>query len=104
MGPPWLPAATVTGTFALTTLQMAVCRGSTVGEPQAAAELPEAVRLRFATSITPAFAVTQSSPQMSWATVPDPPELNTRTEWILAPGATPTTPMALSLAPIVPAT
>jgi hypothetical protein len=51
-----------------------------------------------------AFAVTQSIPQMIQDQEPVAAAPRTFTDQIRAPGATPTTPSALSIAPIVPAT
>src|SRR4249919_1210848 len=62
------------------------------------------LRLRFATSIVDAWAVTQSIPAMICEVVPVPLLPRTRTDHRRAPGATPTTPIPLSMAPIVPAT
>jgi hypothetical protein len=58
----------------------------------------------FATSMVALLPVTQSTPQMIDDRVPLPWLLRTRTAHSRAPGATPTTPFASSLAAIVPAT
>ena len=58
----------------------------------------------LATSMVLAWAVTQSMPAMICELYPLPEELSTLTAQMRAPGATPTTPMPLSSAPMVPAT
>src|ERR671920_621858 len=57
-------------------------------------------RLMFATALAPRFEVTQLMPLMIQLHCPLPWQLRTRTAWIAAPGATPTTPLASSLAAI----
>jgi hypothetical protein len=61
-------------------------------------------RLMLATSILPALGVTQSTPQMTLDQEPAPEASSTRTAQSRAPGATPTTPVALSRAAAMPAT
>ena len=58
----------------------------------------------LATSILAALRVTQSTPQMRLDQEPEPEALSTRTAQSRAPGATPTTPVALSRAAAMPAT
>ena len=50
------------------------------------------------------WAVIQSRPQTYHETSPSPAELRIRTAHRRTPGATPTTPVPLSIAPTVPAT
>jgi hypothetical protein len=78
--PPWLPAATTSGTPASTTLQIASRRAVTWAVPHAAVDEPEAVRLMLATSMTPAFSATHSSPQISSLSHPLPELSSTLTE------------------------
>src|SRR5919108_3696789 len=61
-------------------------------------------RLMFATSMVLALAVTQSMPQTICEVAPEPAEFSTLTAHRRAPGATPTTPLASSLAAAIPAT
>ncbi len=61
-------------------------------------------RLMLATSIVSALAVTQSTASIMQERLPLPFSFNTLTAQSRAPGATPTTPMSLSMAAAVPAT
>lgn len=61
------------------------------------------VRLRLATRIPPC-AATASNAQTSCDWLPPPAELSIRAAKIPTPGATPTTPSVLLIAPTVPAT
>ena len=61
-------------------------------------------KLMLATSIVSALAVTQSTPAMTSDMQPLPLGLRTLTAQMRAPGTSPTTPMSLSRAAIVPET
>jgi hypothetical protein len=100
---PAFPAETTYVTPALTELQIAW--RSALDAHEVPAE-PPPLRLMLTTVIplAAAFAVTQSIPQMIQPQDPLAPAPRTFTDQIRAPGATPTTPSPLSIAPMVPAT
>src|SRR6266536_300557 len=97
------PAATAYVTPAATERQIASCSGSPVKQPDRLGLEPLPPRLMLATSILPALRVTQSTPQMTFDHEPAPEASSTRTAHSPAPGATPTTPVALSRAAAMPA-
>src|SRR3954470_11286260 len=99
---PLFPAAATGVTPAATSAQIAECSGSFAHDPMA----PVAPKLMFATRIPSdcACAVTHSIPQMTSLVDPPPFAPSTFTAYNFVPGATPTTPLPLLRAPIVPAT
>jgi len=91
------PAATTYTTPAATELQIASCNASPLVRPQfPSSGKPVPPRLMFATSISSACPVTQSTPAMMSEESPKPKSFNTLTDQIRAPGATPTTPESSS--------
>jgi hypothetical protein len=93
---PLLPAATTKVTPRLVAFWIAVRMMLVLLPP----------RLMFATLMLREVALlaTQSMPQMICDQAPEPCELSTFTAMTWVPGATPTTPLPLFRAPIVPAT
>src|SRR5437773_4205569 len=106
IAPPLLPADATNRTPAAVALQTARWTGSPLVRPQLPSSLPKVPADRFATltpSALPTVAV-HSRPQRTLASEPFAELFSTRTGWIGAPGATPTTPAASFLAPMIPAT
>src|SRR5213075_2687825 len=86
--------------------QIALCNASALVLPQLPSSAPLPPRLMFATLMPRLgpFAATQSRPQITHELRPVPAALSTFTAYSGVLGATPTTPLASSLAPMVPAT
>jgi hypothetical protein len=107
---PELPAATTNVTPAAVPLQIAMWSASPVVRPQLSVETPEPPRDMLATvmslfgSASVRVEVTQSIPQMTPDVRPEPFASSTRTAHSFVPGATPTAPVPLFFAAIVPAT
>src|SRR3989344_6990607 len=105
---PLFPAATTMVTPASRARQIALCKASLFELPQLLSEKPPPPKLMLATVMGPPFAgallVTKSSPHMTEDQLPEPELLSTRIAHNFASGATPTTPIELSRAAMVPAT
>ena len=103
---PSLPAATAKVTPALTAAQMAWWTESPFVAPQlwSSVSVVAPPRLMLAIWTVLACCLTQSMPHRICEPVPLPAALSTLIDQMRAPGATPTTPEPLSIAPIVPAT
>jgi hypothetical protein len=106
-----LAAAATTVIPPWTTRQIAWCSGSLLVRPQLWSSEPSFVTLMLTASKSgrlesagSRWARIQSRPQMYQEIRPYPSSLRILTPQTRAPGATPTTPIALSIAPTVPAT
>src|SRR6266446_2487342 len=103
-----LPAATTNVTPSATARQIAWCIASLFVLPQLPSSDPLPPRLMFATTMGPPlagdFESTKSMPQTTLEVEPEPMKFSTCTAQSLASGATPTTPVPLSTAAIVPET